>query len=122
MADGRAARSTIDGNRLTLIPDGPERLEALLGLIDGAKTIAAPALLHLSAPTQSATGCATRCSRAIDRGVEVALLIDGFGSSDTRDDYFTRLSDARRPLLPLQPALWPALSAAQSPEARAGRR
>ena len=28
---------TVDGNRLTLLPDGPERLEALIGLIEGAR-------------------------------------------------------------------------------------
>ncbi|MGH6784891.1 MAG: phospholipase D-like domain-containing protein, partial [Sphingomicrobium sp.] len=27
----------VDGNRLTLLPDGPGLLDALLGLIDGAK-------------------------------------------------------------------------------------
>ena len=38
----------VDGNRLTLLTEGPERLEALLGLIDGAKPVGAPALLHVS--------------------------------------------------------------------------
>jgi cardiolipin synthase len=28
---------TVDGNRLTLLPEGPERLAALIGLIDGAR-------------------------------------------------------------------------------------
>ena len=33
-----AARTlTVDGNRLRVLPDGPERLEALLELIDGAR-------------------------------------------------------------------------------------
>ena len=27
----------VAGNRLTLLPDGPERLEALIALIDGAR-------------------------------------------------------------------------------------
>ena len=31
---------------------------------------------------------------AVNRGVEVALLIDGFGSSSTPDDYFAELSEA----------------------------
>ena len=29
---------TVDGNRLILLPDGPERLEAILDLIGDAKT------------------------------------------------------------------------------------
>ena len=33
----QARALTVDGNRLTLLPDGPERLEALLALIDGAQ-------------------------------------------------------------------------------------
>ena len=31
----------VDGNRLTLLADGPERLSALIGLIDGAKATGA---------------------------------------------------------------------------------
>ena len=37
----------VAGNRLTLLPDGPERLEALIALIDGGDGIASRALLYL---------------------------------------------------------------------------
>ena len=41
MADAEQPRTDttveVDGNRLTLLTDGPERLDALLGLIDGAR-------------------------------------------------------------------------------------
>jgi hypothetical protein len=37
-ADTAARTLDVDGNALTLIPDGPERFEALIALIDGSKT------------------------------------------------------------------------------------
>ena len=37
----------VAGNRLTLLPDGPERLEALIALIEGARGIASGPLLYL---------------------------------------------------------------------------
>ncbi len=39
----------VDGNRLTLISDAPELLDALLALIDGAKSSLSAALLHFLA-------------------------------------------------------------------------
>jgi cardiolipin synthase len=40
MADATPAKQSVtaevDGNRLTLLPEGPERLQALVALIDGA--------------------------------------------------------------------------------------
>ena len=36
-AEARTQPMEVAGNRLTLLPDGPERLEALIALIDGAK-------------------------------------------------------------------------------------
>jgi cardiolipin synthase len=89
---GRASRAlSVDGNRLTVYPDGPERLEALIGLIDGARHS-----LRLLYYTYLADASGQRIKealiRAVGRGVSVALLIDGFGSSTTPDDYFTELS------------------------------
>jgi cardiolipin synthase len=90
----RDARSlAVDGNRLTLITDGPERRAALLALIEGARH--SLRLLYYMF-TSDGSGAAVRDAllRAIDRGVDVSLLIDGFGSSKTPDDYFTPLSEA----------------------------
>jgi cardiolipin synthase len=83
----------VDGNALTLIPDGPERFEALIALIDGAKTNLR--LLYYTYRAD-ASGEAVRDSlmRAVTRGVKVALLIDGFGSSATPDNFFTALGKA----------------------------
>jgi cardiolipin synthase len=92
-SDIDARRLTVDGNRLTLLPDGPERLDALIALIDGAKTT-----LRLLYYIYSADSAGERVNaailRALERGVAVALLIDGFGSSAAPDGYFAELQAA----------------------------
>ena len=81
----------VDRNRLTLLTDGPERLQALLGLIDGAERTLR--LLYYTYRDDRAGDLVyAAMERAIDRGVDVSLLIDGFGAH-TRDDYFTPLVD-----------------------------
>jgi cardiolipin synthase A/B len=89
MAEGDRSL-TIDGNRLTLIPQGPQRLEQLMALIDGAKTS-----LRLLYYIYTADGSGARVRdglyRALDRGVQVSLLIDGFGSGHTPETYFREL-------------------------------
>jgi cardiolipin synthase len=83
----------VDGNRLTLLTDGPGRLEALLGLIDGAQSS-----LRLLYYTFLADRSGQRVKQALltatERGVAVSLLIDGFGSSASPNDFFTDLSGA----------------------------
>lgn len=90
-SDLASRRLSVDGNRLTLLPDGPERLEVLIDLIDGAKRS-----LRLLYYTFMADAAGERVKqallRAVERGIDVALLIDGFGSSGTPDDYFADLS------------------------------
>ena len=88
------ARSLLVGDdRLTLITDGPERLAALIALIDSARR--SLRLLYYTY-ADDASGEAVRAAllRARARGVDVALLIDGFGSSKTPDGYFAGLRDA----------------------------
>jgi cardiolipin synthase len=68
----------VDGNRLTLLPDGPERLTALLGLIDGAERIVR-LLYYLYRADSSGHRLREAMERALDRGVKVSLLIDGWG-------------------------------------------
>lgn len=83
----------IDGNRLTLLTEGPARLDALLALIDGAQHS-----LRLLYYTFLADGSGQRVKQALlgarERGVAVSLLIDGFGSSATPNDFFADLSGA----------------------------
>jgi len=81
----------VDGNRLTLLTEGPERLDALLALIDGAKH-KVRLLYYMYRDDRSGDLVYAAMQRAIDRGVAVSLLIDGFGAH-TPDDYFTPLTD-----------------------------
>jgi cardiolipin synthase len=81
----------VDGNRLTLFTEGPERLEALVGLIDGAKT-SVRLLYYMYRDDSAGEQVYAAMERAIDRGVAVSLLIDGFGAF-VRDEYFTPLTE-----------------------------
>src|SRR5689334_12397557 len=89
----RQSRSlTVDGNRLTLLTDGPERLETLLALIEGAQS-SLRILYYIFSDDRSGALVRDALLRAVDRGVAVSLLIDGFGSSKLPDDYFRELRD-----------------------------
>ena len=70
----------VDGNRLTFLPDGPDRLEALVALIDGAKN-SLRLLYYIFAADASGDRVRDALVAATERGVAVSLLIDGFGSS-----------------------------------------
>lgn len=89
MAEGDRMLS-IDGNRLTLLPEGRHRFDALIDIIDGAQT---SLRLVYYIYTADGTGAAVRSALlgAIDRGVRVSLLIDGFGSNRTNDHYFREI-------------------------------
>ncbi|HEX8485186.1 phosphatidylserine/phosphatidylglycerophosphate/cardiolipin synthase family protein [Sphingomonas sp.] len=69
----------VDGNRLTLLDTGPQRLDALLALIDGAR-VSLRILYYIYADDD--TGCRVNAAlaAAAARGVSVSLIIDGFGS------------------------------------------
>jgi cardiolipin synthase len=86
---GRKKHFTVDGNRLTLLIEGPARLAALIDLIDGAKH--SLRLLYYIY-TDDETGRLVRAAmeRALDRGVKVSLIVDGFGSS-ARPEFFEPL-------------------------------
>lgn len=82
----------VEGNRLTLLPDGPERLDALIALIDGAKQ-SLRLLYYIYTPDAAGARVRDAILAAIDRGVKVSLLLDGFGSAATPNDYFDPLFD-----------------------------
>ena len=79
-AEPKIVPMEVAGNRLTLLADGPERLEALIALIDGRRGVAARPLLHLGGRRGRPRGCAMRWCAAAERGVQVSLLVDGFGA------------------------------------------
>jgi len=79
----------VDGNRLTLLTEGPDRLDALLELIDGAAQ-SVRLLYYMYRDDRSGQLVYAAMERALDRGVSVSLLIDGFGAY-TPDQYFNPL-------------------------------
>ncbi|WP_294057178.1 phosphatidylserine/phosphatidylglycerophosphate/cardiolipin synthase family protein [Sphingomonas sp.] len=78
---------TIDGSRLTLLTEGPERLAALLALIDGAER-SLRVLYYIY--VDDAVGNAIRDGliRAAGRGVAVYLIVDGLGSEAAQSHAF----------------------------------
>jgi cardiolipin synthase len=82
---------TVDGNRLTLLTEGPERLARLIELIDGART-SLRLLYYIYRDDQAGQLVFAAMGRALERGVEVALLVDGFGDY-THDNFFAPLID-----------------------------
>ena len=83
----------VDGNRLTLFPTGPGRLQVLLDLIEGAKD-SLRLLYYTYSPDKSGEQVKAALARANERGVKVSLLIDGFGSGHTPETYFKDLRES----------------------------
>ncbi|MEA3043118.1 MAG: cardiolipin synthase [Sphingomonadales bacterium] len=81
----------IAGNRLTLLADGPERLEALIALIDGAQE-SLRILYYIWENDESGRRVRDALVAAAERGVAVSLLVDGFGA--VAGGFFQPLIDA----------------------------
>ncbi len=93
----------VDGNRLIVLPDGPDRLEAILDLIGGAK-VSLRLLYYMFAGDWSGQRVLDALIEARRRGVAVSVLIDDFGSSDNPDHFFARLRDAGATICRFHPA------------------
>lgn len=74
----------VAGNRLTLLPDGPARLDALIALIEGAKA-SLRLLYYIFLDDESSKRVRDALVTAAGRGVKVSLLVDGFGSTANRE-------------------------------------
>ena len=85
---------TVAGNRLTLLTDGPERLEALVGLIDRAER-SLRILYYIWEDDASGRRVRDALLAAIGRGVAVSLLVDGFGTANASEAFFQPLIEAR---------------------------
>lgn len=83
----------VDGHRLTLVVEGPERLRALLDLIEGARY---SLRLYYYIFEADASGVMVRDALldALNRGVTVSCIVDGFGSNRTPDMFFAILKAA----------------------------
>jgi cardiolipin synthase len=84
----------VAGNRLTLLPDGPDRLDALLALIDSAQE-SLRILYYIFKDDESGRRVRDAVLRACGRGVTVSLLVDGFGTEDVGDAFFRPLLDSK---------------------------
>jgi cardiolipin synthase len=89
-----AVAATVDGNRLTLLAEGPERLEALIALIEGAKE-SLRVLYYMFLDDVSGSRIREALIAAAARGVKVSLLVDGFGSDAADGRFFDALSASK---------------------------
>jgi cardiolipin synthase len=83
----------VDGNTLTLLDTGPRRLDALLALIDGART-SLRFLYYIYADDTTGRRVNERLAAAAARGVKVAVIVDGFGSEGAGAAFFEPLRAA----------------------------
>jgi len=81
---------TLNGNRLTVIEEGAALRDALVRLIDGART-SLKLYYYIFADDGSGRLICERLVAARARGVAVTLMIDGFGSANTPDSLFAPL-------------------------------
>jgi cardiolipin synthase len=86
-------RAEIAGNSLELIESGEARLRLLLELIGGAQQ-SIKMLMYMFNADPAGVAVRDALVAAARRGVEVKLLIDGFGS-DAPAGFFAELDDAR---------------------------
>lgn len=84
--------ATVAGNKLDVIEAGAERLRILLELIGSARH-SLRLLMYMFDPDRVGETVRDALIAAAGRGVEVRLLIDGFGSSAT-PKFFTDLGDS----------------------------
>jgi len=85
-------RAEVAGNRLELIETGAERLRVLLELIGGAER-SLRIVMYMFDPDKAGKAVRDVLIAAARRGVEVRLLIDGFGSA-APPKFFTELEEA----------------------------
>jgi cardiolipin synthase A/B len=89
--DDVAIRAEVAGNVLEVIETGAGRLRAILELIEQAQQ-SVKLLFYMFNPDRVGERVRDALVEAAQRGVEVKLLIDGFGSA-TPGDFFTVLDD-----------------------------
>jgi len=93
----------VAGNRLTLLPEGPERLAGLIALIEAART-SLRLLFYIYSEDATGTRVRDALSDAARRGVAVTLIVDAFGS-DAGDAFFAPLAAAGAVVCRFRPRL-----------------
>lgn len=91
--DTERLETEVDGNLLTLLPDGRERLQAMLDMIEGARK---RVLLFYYIFTNDSSSRQVRDALidAHNRDVSVTLIVDAFGSALTPAAFFDPLIEA----------------------------
>lgn len=84
----------VAGNRLTVLSDGPDRLQALIELIDGARE-SLRILYYIWLNDETGRRVRDALVAAAERGVHVSMLLDGFGSAGATAAFFKPLVDTR---------------------------
>lgn len=87
---------------LDLLPTGPDGYERLLDLIDGAQNDLR-LLFYTFLADEAGKEVLDRLLKAANRGVEVRLIVDDFGSIETDDDFFRPLKDVGALFCEFQP-------------------
>jgi len=78
---------TVDGNRLTMLPEGPERMAALLALIGSAER-SLRVLYYIYVDDSAGAAVRDALIEAAGRGVKVHLIVDGLGSEHAAARHF----------------------------------
>ncbi|WP_093225075.1 phosphatidylserine/phosphatidylglycerophosphate/cardiolipin synthase family protein [Sphingomonas sp. NFR15] len=78
---------TVDGNRLRMLVNGPERLETLVALIDEARATLRM-LYYIYVDDRAGEAVRAALIRAAERGVRVSLIVDGLGSEHAEQRHF----------------------------------
>lgn len=91
-ATSEPIRAIVEDDRLELIESGEARMEALLGLIEGAKR-SVRMLFYIFRGDSSGRRVRDALVAAARRGVKVKLLLDGFGCSDATPSFFQAIAD-----------------------------
>ena len=78
---------TVDGNRLRMLVNGPERLETLVALIDEAQATLRM-LYYIYVDDRAGEAVRDALIRAAMRGVRVSLIVDGLGSEHAEQRHF----------------------------------
>ncbi len=88
MADPATQPSfTVNGNRLTMLTEGPARMAALLELIGSAKR-SLRVLYYIYVDDEAGSAVRDALIEAAGRGVTVSLLVDGLGSEHAASRHF----------------------------------
>eukprot|EP01037_Dinobryon_pediforme_P023630 gene23630-25128_t len=78
---------TVAGNRLTMLDTGPRRLDTLIALIDGARATLR-IIYYIYVDDDAGERVRAAMIRAAERGVKVALVVDGLGSEAAESHHF----------------------------------